>query len=69
MIVITGQIFTDKETYPALIARLRELLQQIVRHHDEAMRAAVGDEANYHQMRRNQVLFHLTPNAVSEDTK
>lgn len=45
------------------IARLHELLQQIVRHHDEAMRAAVGDEANYHQMRRNQVLFHLTPNA------
>ena len=47
----------------AEIARLRELLQQIVRHHDEAMRAAVGDEANYHQMRKNQVLFHLTPNA------
>ena len=47
----------------AEIARLRELLQQIVRHHDEAMRAAVGDEANYHQMRGNQVLFHLPPNA------
>ena len=27
MIVITGQIFTDKETYPALIARLRELVE------------------------------------------
>lgn len=45
------------------IARLRELLQQIVQHHDEAMLAAVGDEANYHQMRKNQVLFHLPPNA------
>lgn len=64
VLIACGNDFSDPILDAANeIKRLRELLQRIADHHNDAMRSTVDYSGNYHEMRRNLVLFHLTPNA------